>query len=118
MKYLEVIDNYNKDKVWCVKVYNRGEVYFNQKIKGNLLNSRYQRTNKKYLNEILERNINEIIANDEREEDPDEYMGQDGTLHTFEDINPYWEEQRMLDDYHYRVEKEIQDEIDDEPLPF
>jgi hypothetical protein len=74
MKYLELIDNYNDDKVWCVKVYNRGEVYFNQKIKGNLFNSRYKRTTKKYLNEYLQIELNEEIEKLDEELRPKEEL--------------------------------------------
>ena len=113
MKYLELIDNYNEDKVWCVKVYSGGQVYFNQKIKGILFNSRYQRTTKKYLNETLERNINEIIANDEREDEPMEILDREGN-----DI--FHDNKDVYSDLFSKIHQEENNPymIDDELLPF
>lgn len=117
MKTYSIQDKYNNDKVWIVKVYCRGQVTFNQEIKGIPVNSAFKPTTKKWVNSVLEINLNDRLSDEEQQElldsePPAEYMGQDGTLHTFEDIDPCWEEQRRLDDYHYRVEQEIQDEID------
>ena len=74
MKLLKLIDSYNENKIWLVKIYGKGEVYFNQEIKEIKVNSKYQRTTKRWLNQILERDINKIIANDEREEEPIERL--------------------------------------------
>lgn len=117
MKTYSIQDKYNDSKVWIVKVYCRGQVYYNQEIAGIKVNSRFQPTTKAWVNEILDIDLNERLTDEEQQElldseEPAEYMGQDGTLYTFEDIDPYWEEQRSIDDDHYAVEMELQDEDD------
>lgn len=119
MKTYSIQDKYNDSKVWIVKVYDKGEVFYNQEIAGQKVNSRFQRTTKKWINQILDMDLNDRLSDEEQQElldsePPAEYMGQDGTLHTFD--TSYWDEQRSIDDDHYAVEQELQDEID--PLPF
>lgn len=103
MKILKLMDLYNENKIWVVKIYSKGEVYYNQEI-CEKVNSKYQRTTKKWLNEILERDINTIIENDSIEDLPEEYLSrEDGTLHIISNRNR---------------ENEFKAAIDTEALPF
>lgn len=51
----EITDIFNPEKIWVVKRTVDGHYYLNQKIKGVLFYSKFQRVTKKYLNSI---NIN------------------------------------------------------------
>lgn len=64
MKNLKVIDKYDHRKTWIIKIYKKGEIYFNQEIYGRRVYHKFTRTTKKYLSNLLERNINEIIDED------------------------------------------------------
>ena len=107
MKILKVIDKYQDWKVWVIKIYGKGEVYFNQECYGRIMYHKFTRTTKRYLNELLERDINTIIANDEREDEPNDIMDRefniindhkDAYVNLFtkihnEENNPYEEEE-------------------------
>jgi hypothetical protein len=54
MNKTKVQDKYNKDKMWLIKMYEGGGIYYNQENKGKKLNRKYQRTTKKWLKDILD----------------------------------------------------------------
>jgi hypothetical protein len=60
MKKYKITDKYNNDKVWLIKVYKCNHVYFNQTIKGLIFNPKYTKTTKKWLNNLLEIDINNM----------------------------------------------------------
>jgi hypothetical protein len=60
MKKYEIIDSYNTEKTWLIKVYNCNHVYYNQSIKGLIFNSKYTKTTTKWLNHMLETNIDNM----------------------------------------------------------
>ena len=62
MKTIRINDKWDNWKVWIIKVYNKGEVYFNQECHGIMTNYKFTRTTKKYLNEYLNIDVNEEIA--------------------------------------------------------
>jgi hypothetical protein len=41
MNKIKVQDKYNKNKVWLIKTYEGGPIYYNQENKGQRLNKRY-----------------------------------------------------------------------------
>jgi hypothetical protein len=89
MKTYSIQDKYNSSKVWLIKVYDCGEVYYNQEISGKKVNKSFKRTTKAWINE-LDINLNDRLDEEQQKqlidsEEPEEYMGQDGTWHTFED---------------------------------
>lgn len=88
MKTYSVQDKYNNNKVWLIKVYSCGAVYYNQEISGRKVNSAFQRTTKTWVNEILNIDLNNMLSEQEQDEllntqEPEEYLGADGTLHCF-----------------------------------
>lgn len=114
MKTYSIQDKYNNSKVWIIKVYDKGEVFYNQEIKGIKVNSRFQRTTKAWINEVLEMDLNERLSDEEQQElldsePPAEYMGQDGTLHTYDSIGDEYDENIHLDNA-------LNEDLD--PLPF
>lgn len=119
MKTYSIQDKYNTNKVWIVKVYDKGEVFYNQEIEGQKVNSKFQRTTKKWINQILDINLNDRLSDEEQQElldneQPGEYMGQDGTLYNFDS---YCDESQNIKEC-YQIEKEIRIEIEEDPLPF
>jgi hypothetical protein len=105
MKTYTIQDKYNDSKVWVIKVYCRGQVTFNQYLVNEVgiispVNNTFTPTTKAWINEILD------------SEPPAEYMGQDGALYSYEDIDyPYWDKQKKFD-----FIEDKQDDLD--PLPF
>jgi len=65
MKTIRINDKWDNWKVWIIKVYNRGEVYFNQECHGTMTNYKFVRTTKKYLKEYLKIDVNEEFYKDE-----------------------------------------------------
>ena len=60
MKSFKITDLYNTDKIWLIKVYNCNHVYYNQTIKGLIFNSKYTKTTKKWLNNLLDIEIDNM----------------------------------------------------------
>jgi hypothetical protein len=52
MKIIEVQDVFNPAKIWVIKVTSCNHYYLNQKIWGRLFYSKFQRTTKKWLQEL------------------------------------------------------------------
>jgi hypothetical protein len=122
MKTYTIQDKYNDSKVWVIKVYCRGQVTFNQYLVNEVgiispVNNTFTPTTKAWINEILDINLNDRLSDEEQQElldsePPAEYMGQDGALYSYEDIDyPYWDKQKKFD-----FIEDKQDDLD--PLPF
>lgn len=57
MKIIRVIDKYNLYKEWIIKKYSNGTYYFNQVVYGTKLNKKFTRTTKKYLIDVLGKEV-------------------------------------------------------------
>lgn len=53
MTIITIKDKYNDNKEWIIKKYKSSNYYMNQKISGKKHNSKFIRTTKKYLKEII-----------------------------------------------------------------
>ncbi len=54
MKRIAIEDKYNKNKVWHMKKSKCSHFYYNQSIKGYMVNSSFQRITKKNLDKMLD----------------------------------------------------------------
>lgn len=53
MVYLEIIDKYNKEKIWLIKKYSNSTYYLNQMINKKIFYKKFTQTNKKYIESVL-----------------------------------------------------------------
>ncbi len=60
MKFALVEDSYNKNKIWIIKKYESGHIYYNQRIDGKTLYS-FTRTTKKFLKSLFNKNEKALI---------------------------------------------------------
>lgn len=101
MKNYSIQDSHNNNKVWLIKVY-ANNIYYNQTVNGIKVYSRFTRTTKTWINEILNININTRLSEeDEQTVIYESYLNDDS----------YWEEQRQIDNDVFAIQEELQNEL-------
>lgn len=61
MKFALVTDLYNKKKVWIIKKYKSGNIYYNQQIEGKTIYC-FTRTTKKFLKLMFKTNEKALVV--------------------------------------------------------
>lgn len=61
MKFALVEDLYNKNKVWIIKKYKSGNIYYNQQIEGKTIYC-FTRTTKKFLKSMFKTNEKALVV--------------------------------------------------------
>lgn len=57
MKVIKIVDKYNSNKIWIIKIYSCGHYYVNQEICGRLFNRSFRRLTKSFIKSILDLSI-------------------------------------------------------------